>query len=144
MIECKPLASPKQARKTARPRSVPRWEQTAKIFVSMSAQAFYCAVGAKAAAIGGRGHPVCGLRAKDRLVGSWGTGVLAVEDNKKAASQSDEPARTSQRGTSKSGSRQRAGATRDGTVGNALRSVYQQTVNEDVPPEFLDLLGKLT
>lgn len=28
-------------------------------------------------------------------------------------------------------------------VGNALRSVYQQTVNEDIPPEMLDLLGKL-
>ena len=28
-------------------------------------------------------------------------------------------------------------------VGDALRSVYQQTVNEDIPPEMLDLLGKL-
>ena len=28
-------------------------------------------------------------------------------------------------------------------IGNALRSVYQQTVNEDIPPEMLDLLGKL-
>jgi len=28
-------------------------------------------------------------------------------------------------------------------VGHALRSVYQRTVDEDVPPEFLDLLGKL-
>lgn len=28
-------------------------------------------------------------------------------------------------------------------VGHALRSVYQQTVNEDIPPEMLDLLGKL-
>ena len=27
--------------------------------------------------------------------------------------------------------------------GGALRSVYQQTVNEDIPPEMLDLLGKL-
>ena len=34
--------------------------------------------------------------------------------------------------------------TQDSNVGNALRSAYQQTVNEDVPPEFLDLLGKLT
>ena len=32
---------------------------------------------------------------------------------------------------------------REGNVGSALRSVYQQTVNEEVPPEFLDLLGKL-
>ncbi len=28
-------------------------------------------------------------------------------------------------------------------VGNALRTVYQRTVNEDIPPDLLDLLGKL-
>jgi hypothetical protein len=28
-------------------------------------------------------------------------------------------------------------------VGNALRAAYQQTIDESVPPEFLDLLGKL-
>ena len=28
-------------------------------------------------------------------------------------------------------------------VGQALRTVYQRTVDEDIPPEFLDLLGKL-
>ena len=28
-------------------------------------------------------------------------------------------------------------------VGNALRAAYQQTVSEDIPPEMLDLLGKL-
>jgi Anti-sigma factor NepR len=28
-------------------------------------------------------------------------------------------------------------------VGHALRAAYQQTINEDIPPEFLDLLGKL-
>lgn len=28
-------------------------------------------------------------------------------------------------------------------LGNALKSVYQQTVSEDIPPEMLDLLGKL-
>jgi hypothetical protein len=28
-------------------------------------------------------------------------------------------------------------------VGNALRSVYQRTVNESIPPDLLDLLGKL-
>ncbi|WP_243395706.1 NepR family anti-sigma factor [Sphingomonas oleivorans] len=31
----------------------------------------------------------------------------------------------------------------DSHIGNALKSAYQQTVNEQVPPEFLDLLGKL-
>ena len=28
-------------------------------------------------------------------------------------------------------------------LGTALRSVYQRTVEEDVPPDLLDLLGKL-
>lgn len=28
-------------------------------------------------------------------------------------------------------------------VGHALRSAYDQAVNEDIPPEMLDLLGKL-
>lgn len=28
-------------------------------------------------------------------------------------------------------------------VGHALRSVYQRTIDEDIPMEMLDLLGKL-
>ena len=28
-------------------------------------------------------------------------------------------------------------------VGQALRSAYQRTLKEDIPPEMLDLLGKL-
>lgn len=28
-------------------------------------------------------------------------------------------------------------------IGKALRTAYDRTVNEDVPPELLDLLGKL-
>ena len=28
-------------------------------------------------------------------------------------------------------------------VGSALRSIYQRTVSEDIPPDLLDLLGKL-
>ena len=28
-------------------------------------------------------------------------------------------------------------------VGQALRSAYQRTLDEDIPPEMLDLLGKL-
>lgn len=31
----------------------------------------------------------------------------------------------------------------DADVGSALRSAYQRTVSEDIPPEMLDLLGKL-
>ncbi|KKW92191.1 MULTISPECIES: NepR family anti-sigma factor [Sphingobium] len=36
-----------------------------------------------------------------------------------------------------------SGAKNDGQVGNALRSVYQRTVEEDIPAEMLDLLSKL-
>ena len=32
---------------------------------------------------------------------------------------------------------------KDRDMGAALRSVYQKTVDETVPPEMLDLLGKL-
>jgi hypothetical protein len=28
-------------------------------------------------------------------------------------------------------------------VGDALRTVYQRAIDEDIPPEMLDLLGKL-
>ncbi len=31
-----------------------------------------------------------------------------------------------------------------GNVGNALRSVYDETVKEDIPGDLLDLLGKLS
>ena len=42
-------------------------------------------------------------------------------------------------------SRKRAGTSRSkaGDVGKALRSVYDSTLREDVPSDFLDLLGKL-
>lgn len=32
---------------------------------------------------------------------------------------------------------------RTSDLGDALRSAYQQTVSEEIPPEMLDLLGKL-
>lgn len=35
-------------------------------------------------------------------------------------------------------------ANRDRDMGSALRSVYENTVSEQVPDDLLDLLGKLT
>ena len=35
-------------------------------------------------------------------------------------------------------------AKRTGDVGRALRSVYDETLRENVPDDFLDLLGKLS
>lgn len=48
-------------------------------------------------------------------------------------------------GSTKTGARKRrANATKDeGQVANALRSVYQRAIDEDIPPEMLDLLKKL-
>jgi hypothetical protein len=31
----------------------------------------------------------------------------------------------------------------NGEVGHALRAAYRQAIEEDIPPEMLDLLGKL-
>jgi hypothetical protein len=38
----------------------------------------------------------------------------------------------------------RRGGQRSADVGRALRSVYDETLREDVPDEFTDLLGKLS
>ena len=35
------------------------------------------------------------------------------------------------------------GKAASGEVGRALRSVYDETLHEDVPTDFIDLLGKL-
>ncbi len=34
-------------------------------------------------------------------------------------------------------------STSSAEVGGALRSIYQRTIDEDIPPDLLDLLGKL-
>jgi Anti-sigma factor NepR len=39
--------------------------------------------------------------------------------------------------------RRRSKRTSDHDVGDALRSAYDRTLKEDIPPEMLDLLGKL-
>jgi len=43
-----------------------------------------------------------------------------------------------------SGTGKRDARGHDPHVANALRDAYQEAVSEDVPQEFLDLLGKLT
>lgn len=46
--------------------------------------------------------------------------------------------------TNKSGAPSTPPAGTDPATGVALRSVYQQTVEERIPDEMLDLLGKLS
>jgi hypothetical protein len=40
-------------------------------------------------------------------------------------------------------SRKARDKTQQSHVGEALRSIYEQTVNEQIPDEFLDILDKL-
>jgi hypothetical protein len=60
-----------------------------------------------------------------------GRGKLALSDDKK------------KRGTKGSPQRDGGSGAADRDIGHALRSVYSKTVGEDIPPELLDLLGKL-
>ena len=77
-----------------------------------------------------RGLPLAIGAFSDVNDGRQETGRLALSDEKK--------------GRNKTGAEKgpgRDGPTRD--VGSALRSVYQKAVEEDVPADLLDLLGKL-
>lgn len=47
-------------------------------------------------------------------------------------------------GDGKAGDKRGGRAGRANDVGRALRSVYDETLREDVPDDFLDLLGKLS
>ena len=60
-----------------------------------------------------------------------GTGQLAVKEKRTNPVSIPKPEKRSGRGKT------------DSQVGRTLRSVYQQTVGEDIPTEMLDLLGKL-
>jgi hypothetical protein len=48
------------------------------------------------------------------------------------------------RDRAQSGARKRSSRGSDPHVAGALRNAYEETISEDVPQEFLDLLGKLT
>jgi hypothetical protein len=67
---------------------------------------------------------------------------LSVDNDKDAGgrSRSDAPSQTKTQ--QKSPAAKKKGPT-DADVGGALRSIYQRTVNERIPPDLLDLLGKL-
>lgn len=63
-----------------------------------------------------------------------GAGLAGKEEQKSEAAD-EKPAKPPRR--------KRADPMRDASVGAALRSVYTETVNEEIPSEFLDLLRKL-
>ncbi|WP_157219287.1 NepR family anti-sigma factor [Flavisphingomonas formosensis] len=62
-----------------------------------------------------------------------GMGGLALDDRNKKMATSDE-GRAKPRSTK---------SPQQNNLGNALRTVYQEAVNEEVPQDLLDLLGKL-
>lgn len=66
--------------------------------------------------------------------------ILAVENGKdgERRRQSDEEANESLENPKSKKKRPPAPE-----VGNALRAAYEQAVSEEIPPEMLDLLGKL-
>jgi hypothetical protein len=63
-----------------------------------------------------------------------GAGSLAIDDEPKGDTNKEAVAKPAKR---------KRDSQRDANVGNALRSVYSQAVNETVPDEFMDLLRKL-
>jgi hypothetical protein len=64
---------------------------------------------------------------------------LTFEDDRDRRRKADHIAETSAPDTPRP--RRRRGSTPE--VGQALRAAYDQAVKEDIPPEMLDLLGKL-
>jgi hypothetical protein len=66
---------------------------------------------------------------------------LSVEKDKDAAGRPETGA-PSQADTQQKPQPRKKGPS-DADVGGALRSIYQRTVDERIPPDLLDLLGKL-
>lgn len=67
-------------------------------------------------------------------------------DEELSEGSSNDPLASGGRGKSKSRRTRKsdgAGRSKAGDVGRALRSVYDSTLREEVPNDFLDLLGKL-
>jgi len=62
--------------------------------------------------------------------------------NDKESQRKRKPLSKDQEQEAEVGSRRKKRGPVDG-VGDALRSAYQRTLQEDIPPEMLDLLGKL-
>jgi hypothetical protein len=55
----------------------------------------------------------------------------------------DKKTRTAGRAKTGTGAGVKRARNPDQHIANALRSAYEEAIQEDVPPEFLDLLGRL-
>jgi hypothetical protein len=76
-----------------------------------------------------------GLETKVRLDDDLRRGAFGLTADKKPS--------MAARGKAGSAAGKRAARGADPHVSNALRSAYEEAIKEDVPREFLDLLGKL-
>jgi hypothetical protein len=79
------------------------------------------------------------VKASGRGAGREGIVNLTFENDKDRRRKSENAQKVESDETPRS--RKKRGTTPE--VGQALRAAYQQAVNEDIPPEMLDLLGKL-
>lgn len=74
-----------------------------------------------------------------RGVGREGKKILAFQNDTDRRRKTDHP----QQPQSEEAPRSRKKRGANSEVGQALRAAYQQAVSENIPPEMLDLLGKL-
>lgn len=90
---------------------------------------------------------MCGLRVAERALGLVEKNILGgVEPLIFEDERDRDRRRKSDQGSDHGSAPAPAGRKRKTApteVGDALRSVYQRAINEDIPPEMLDLLGKL-
>ncbi len=77
--------------------------------------------------------------ASGRGAGREGKEILAFQNDNDRRRKTDQPQQP-QDDEPPRGRKKRGGSPE---VGQALRAAYQQAVSEDIPPEMLDLLGKL-
>lgn len=113
-------------------------EPTIEIFVSLGEQAIYAHEGV------GEGNP-WGLQRTGQRYGKPNPFTLArvicdEGSDVLAASRKEVPEKDRKQ---RPDSKKNRDKLQQGHVGDALRSIYQQTVNEDIPDEFRDILGKL-
>lgn len=84
-------------------------------------------------------HTEVGSAGSDQLVGRVAQIKTREGDARLSGSEKSSPAG----GSSSRSDKKRKGVERSGTVGRALKTVYDEMLREDVPKDFLDLLGKL-
>jgi hypothetical protein len=118
-------------------------EQSAEFFVSIDARGYYsgppktgvCSAGTAIRLLLQNKDQSCGRGA----AGREGYEILSFQDDRESRRRR-KPEHHGNSSASRPPKKKRPPA---GEVGNALRSAYQRMIDEEIPPEMLDLLGKL-